>query len=73
MQLTDGEAKNMLMAHARKEMRNGSVRFVEFTKNWDPQTRTGKLAALVDLVTPSLVGNPDKFMGKLMEWEAKIV
>ena len=31
------------------------------------------MAALVDLVAPSLVDGPDKFMGNLMEWEAKIV
>ena len=51
MQLTHGDAKNMLMAHARKEMRNGFYSMLEFNKTWDPQARTGKLAALVDLVT----------------------
>ena len=34
---------------------------------------TGKLAALVDLVTPSPVDNPDMFMGNLLEFKAKIV
>ena len=61
------------MAHARKEMRNGCYSILKFNKNWDPRTKTGKLAALVDLVTPSPVDDPDKFMGKLMEWKGKIV
>ena len=46
---------------------------LEFNSTWDPQTRTGKLAALVDLVTPSPVDNAEKFMSKLMKWEAKTV
>ena len=73
LQLTDGEAKSMLMAHAGKEVRNGLYSILELNENWDPQTRTGKLAALVDLVTPSCVDHPDEFMGKLREWEARIV
>ena len=41
--------------------------------NWDPQTRTGKLAILVDLVTPSPVDNADNCKGKLREREAEMV
>ena len=73
MQLTDGEAKSMLMGHAGKKMKNGVCSILELNKSWDPQARTGKLAALVDLVTPSSVDHPEKFMGKLRNWEARIV
>ena len=73
MQLTDGDAKRILLAHARKEMRNGFYSLLELNSRWDPQTKSMKLVALVDLVTPSPAENADKFMGKLMEWEAKIV
>ena len=40
---------------------------------WDPQTKSGKLAALVDLVTTSPVDNADKFIGKLLDWESKAI
>ena len=71
VQLTDGEANNMILIHSRKGVRNGYCSLLELNARWDPQPKSGKLAALVELVTPAFLEHADDFLGKLMDWEAK--
>ena len=40
---------------------------------WDPKPKSGKLVALVDLVTTSPVDTADNFIGKLLDWDSKAV
>ena len=73
VQLTDGEAKKMLMTHKNTRISSEFYSLLEMNGRWDPQTKSGKLAALVDLVTTSPVELAENFIGKLLEWEAREV
>ena len=69
IQLTDG----MLLTHQKRRIRNRTYSLLEMSSKWDPQTKSGKLAEWVGLVTTSLVDNADMFIGKLLDWESKAV
>ena len=73
IRLTDGEAGKMLLTPQKKRVRNGFYSLLEMNSRWDPQRKSGKLAALVDLATTSPVDNANKFVGKLLDWESKAV
>ena len=40
---------------------------------WDPPTQSRKLAFLSDLVSPGKTEVVDKIMGKILDWETKLV
>ena len=63
----------MIKAHERKGIRYGYYSIVELNHRWDPQTTSGNLMSLVDVVTPGKTEDSEKLMVKILEWETKAV